>query len=163
MKKIYLVIILASAMLVGCAHQKKVYIPLSKVTIPSLDKAKSRIFFHRGGQLNVNGFWARVINADNNELVVAQLYHNDCTYSDINPGNYKFRADFNSSGSNKLVTEISVEPGKTYYMMWLWVSDRRYLEIGPERGAHLLHLKPEQGEKVFSSCNYKATRTRNKH
>ncbi len=152
MIKLILMPMLICVVLSACVAPIKTT-PLSQAIIPPLEEGKSRVYFMLAGNIG-NTLLAKVIDDEKDE-VLTYLTALQCTYIDYDPGIHRLRAGHNSLGPNELVTELVTEPGKIYYMIWWWISDRRVGFHGSERGAHFMNLKPKQGKQMINYCNYK--------
>ena len=139
-------------------------IPIENVRIPQLDKSKSRVFLYNNGYADGGGraYIGEIQNAETNKTL-AKLLGTQCTFIDFEPGRYKFRALAGIRGAEELVTESTLTPGSTNYMVLTYnvgvgvglLSSFGGIRFGNE--SHLIQLIPESGKKIIQGCNHVAS------
>ncbi len=152
----------------GCASLP-VGTPIAQVEIPELESDKSRVFFYyheHYGIASGSPELVRIASDDNGLLksLVVLNYVGDCSYVDLEPGDYKIRVVSSSAGGAFWGTkqhdiDVSLDAGETYYIQVAYYG-KRY--IGPPtlpwglglKGILLILMDTKQGQADLSKCRF---------
>lgn len=131
--------------LIGCFSAPVRY-PLRNMNIPPLEDGESRVFFSRGlGDQYFNFAYVSVAG----KHIVALNTTNDCTYIDLTPGEYTFIAVNKGLIAKNIQYTLILEEGDTNHLQWVYKGG-----LFSRHSSHLMHLSPEQGERVLQICFY---------
>jgi hypothetical protein len=135
--------------------------PFGQVDIPKLDSSRSRVFFYYS---KAAPELVRIASDDNGLLksLVVLNHQNECSYVDLDPGDYKIRVVGSTAGGEFWRTKehaiyVSFDSGKTYYVQVAWYSVPPKLfdnVFKIRKGINLILMDAEEGQADVSKCLY---------